>query len=62
MENSYTKYLEIIEEELEENIDKLSTIKSWLNQRIKIDKDFNYSRAVHSIVETIAHLKNVKQR
>jgi hypothetical protein len=57
MENTYTRYLEIIDEELIEHIEKLTKIKEWIEVRFKEDRNWKYQEAYHSINNSIEKLK-----
>jgi len=59
MESSYSRYLEIIDHECLEHIDKLVEIRDWVKKRIKNDKKWDeYSKAYDSIENTIKELKS----
>ena len=57
MENSYTRYLEIIDDELIDHIEKLTKIKEWIEVRFKSDRNYKYQDAYASINESIEKLK-----
>jgi len=58
MENAYSRYLDIIDDELIENIEKLKKIEEWIEKRIKDDRLLIYSDSHNSIKETIMYLKS----
>ena len=57
MDSAYSRYLDIIDDELVENIKKLVEIEKWIDKRIKDDRLLIYSDSHNSIKETIKYLK-----
>ena len=57
MENSYTKYLEIIDDELIDHIEELIRIENWIKKRIEKDRDFKYGPSLDLIHDAIKELK-----
>lgn len=58
MENAYSRYLDIIDDELIENIQKLIKIQGWIEKRIQVDRMYTYEDSHNSIKETIKYLKS----
>lgn len=58
MESSYSRYLEIIEYDCLEHIDKLIQTREWLQQRIDLRdaKDGKYQKALKNVNKVIKHL------
>ena len=58
MESSYSRYLEIIEYDCLEHIDKLVKTRDWLEQRIKMGdgKNYKYQKALKNINKVIKQL------
>tara|TARA_A100001037_G_scaffold79513_1_gene71500 strand:+ start:3057 stop:3239 length:183 start_codon:yes stop_codon:yes gene_type:complete len=57
MDSAYSRYLDIIDNELVENIEKLTEIQNWIEKRLEDDRLLIYSDSHNSIKETIKHLK-----
>ena len=58
MESSYSRYLEIIEYDCLEHIDKLIQTREWLQQRIDLrdTKDGKYKKALKNVNKVIKQL------